>query len=683
MTIKTLDPSPFKHMCMTIGGLPSSYMESMTYYEALTYLMNYLEKEVVPVVNNNSEVVKELKSFVEHYFDNLDVQEEINNKLDDMAESGQLTDIIAQYLQLAGVLSFNTVADLVSAENIVDGSTAKTLGKLSYADGLGSFYKIRSLTSSDVIDGDKLIALNVSNTLVAEKIVNYELELAGLTKNTTSLAHMFNANIYGNVQGSCCDEDGHLYIYDCNNDSQPEIKVYDLANNNKLLRTIAIQSFTTTTEHGGNDMTYLNGKIYCLREGFQHSSIMVYDIASGSETTIYPPLDLTVVDHISSLAAVDNDHMYLMCDKTNTSIKSIDQLKLYMYTLSTNSVVEVPILNNNHVISNNLSTAGGIEYMNGYIFMVVNGDCGVIVFKKTVNGFELVANQSVDQFDRYGFSSGEFESITRLPATIYGAGSMAIITRTNGKADDTLGKKYITTGYLFNPFFVETRDLKSYWHPSVGTGHTSDIVYLEVGTDDINYEDGTTAYPFKSTERAIACLTRGTMTFYSKIVCNNGGTFGLPSMGGATTQIRIEGGSSAVKNTFILKCGDHINVSNVKLVLKFLTIDTGLIYMDYSEIYCREVNVNNNGTYATPQEGVFVCYGSRLHLGNTTINCNSHTPYGVVLNNHSEGQLNATVTNNTGTKIYSVAGSSMLLCHTSATVNIQGSSIVLTNGLNP
>lgn len=91
----------FTKMCCTIGNLPTSYMISMTYEEQLIWLCNYLEKTVIPAVNNNAEATEELqrlylelKRYVDDYFENLDVQEEINNKLDEMAESGELADII-------------------------------------------------------------------------------------------------------------------------------------------------------------------------------------------------------------------------------------------------------------------------------------------------------------------------------------------------------------------------------------------------------------------------------------------------------------------------------------------------------------------------------------------------------------------------------------------------------------
>ena len=84
-------------------AIPLAFDESMSYYETLCGLLYYLKNTIIPTVNNNADAVAELqslyeqlRSYVDNYFTNLDVQQEINNKLDQMAESGQLTDIIAQ-----------------------------------------------------------------------------------------------------------------------------------------------------------------------------------------------------------------------------------------------------------------------------------------------------------------------------------------------------------------------------------------------------------------------------------------------------------------------------------------------------------------------------------------------------------------------------------------------------------
>ena len=84
-------------------AIPLAFDESMSYYETLCGLLSYLKDTVIPALNNNADAIIEVQSlmtqlqdYVDNYFKNLDVQQEINNKLDAMAESGQLTDIIAK-----------------------------------------------------------------------------------------------------------------------------------------------------------------------------------------------------------------------------------------------------------------------------------------------------------------------------------------------------------------------------------------------------------------------------------------------------------------------------------------------------------------------------------------------------------------------------------------------------------
>lgn len=96
--------APFKHFCMSIGAIPTSYKDSLDYYENLLWLIKYLEETIIPTVNNNGEAVSELqtlyielKNYVDNYFTNLDVQEEINNKLDEMVESGDFDIILDRY----------------------------------------------------------------------------------------------------------------------------------------------------------------------------------------------------------------------------------------------------------------------------------------------------------------------------------------------------------------------------------------------------------------------------------------------------------------------------------------------------------------------------------------------------------------------------------------------------------
>ena len=45
---------PFKRFCMSIGELPTSYLETMINYEILVLITKYLRQQVVQTVNNNS-----------------------------------------------------------------------------------------------------------------------------------------------------------------------------------------------------------------------------------------------------------------------------------------------------------------------------------------------------------------------------------------------------------------------------------------------------------------------------------------------------------------------------------------------------------------------------------------------------------------------------------------------------
>lgn len=173
--------SPFAHFCCTIGNLPTSYMISLTYEEQLLWLCNYLEKTVIPAVNTNAEAVAELqnlyvvlKNYVDNYFNNLDVQDEINKKLDEMAQNGTLQEIITQYINSTALWCFDNVEQMKQETNLINGSYTKTNGYYSINDGGQAFYKIRELLENEIIDNGSIIELN--NGLVAEiifdKIVN-------------------------------------------------------------------------------------------------------------------------------------------------------------------------------------------------------------------------------------------------------------------------------------------------------------------------------------------------------------------------------------------------------------------------------------------------------------------------------------------------------------------------------
>lgn len=119
----------FRFWCQKV--LPIVYDDSLSYYELLNKVINYLNNVIADVANvehnvgelNDSyislqsyvnehmqeivDVVNEYTEFTTNYFNNLDVQEEINTKLDEMASDGSLS-------RLFGPIVAATAPDIIT-----------------------------------------------------------------------------------------------------------------------------------------------------------------------------------------------------------------------------------------------------------------------------------------------------------------------------------------------------------------------------------------------------------------------------------------------------------------------------------------------------------------------------------------------------------------------------------------
>ena len=81
----------FRFWCQKV--IPLVYDDSLSYYELLCKVVNYLNnviedlKKMGEDTTNLYNAFEQLQNYVNNYFDNLDVQEEINKKLDEMAKT--------------------------------------------------------------------------------------------------------------------------------------------------------------------------------------------------------------------------------------------------------------------------------------------------------------------------------------------------------------------------------------------------------------------------------------------------------------------------------------------------------------------------------------------------------------------------------------------------------------------
>ena len=96
--------TPFKlFLCNNSFPFIEEDFDSLTNYQLLSKIVGYIQSQIIPTIDETTEAQNnvltkfiELKNFVDNYFNNLDVQEEINKKLDTMATDGTLENIINQ-----------------------------------------------------------------------------------------------------------------------------------------------------------------------------------------------------------------------------------------------------------------------------------------------------------------------------------------------------------------------------------------------------------------------------------------------------------------------------------------------------------------------------------------------------------------------------------------------------------
>lgn len=270
---------PFKMQVLTNFPYIEADFDALTNYQLLCKIVEYLNA----VIHNENEVTEEvtglynayvsLQNYVNNYFDNLDVQEEINNKLDEMAEDGTLADIIADYIRLKGQLVYNSVAEMKAATNLYNGSFAKTYGFTTYNDGGGALYKVRTITNDDIVDEMTIIAL-YDDSLIAEFIGN--------TIDVRQYGAVENADISNILNKALNDNNKDVYI-----NGNYKVSQTITAIKSKSIKGSGSLTFNNSTGDGLvlGDSIILDGITLIADTGFVNN-LLVYDGSIGERT--YP-----------------------------------------------------------------------------------------------------------------------------------------------------------------------------------------------------------------------------------------------------------------------------------------------------------------------------------------------------------------------------------------------------------
>ena len=199
-------------------------------YHLMMQILHYLREQL----KDYRDLVVKVEE-LENWFKNLDVQEEIDNKLEEMVESGELQEIISEYLNSQAIFGYNNVESMKSATNLIDGSYAKTLGYYSIDDGGSALYKIRNITNEDTVDEVKILAME-NDELVAEyigKAIN--LAQAGCKLNDDSFDNSERINIACSLFDEVIIPYGTYYVQNMIECNTSKCVLHGLSFNSKIV----------------------------------------------------------------------------------------------------------------------------------------------------------------------------------------------------------------------------------------------------------------------------------------------------------------------------------------------------------------------------------------------------------------------------------------------------------------
>lgn len=429
---------PFRFWCQKV--LPLVYDDELSYYELLCKVVDYLNK-TMENVNSLSENFDELqqmfntlKEYVNNYFKNLDIEEEINKKLDDMANDGTLNILLQMHARMV-LPSTDTTGntDTLNIQTMLD--------KFGYVELFTGIYYTNAPLK--LKSGNAIIGSGNENTVIecssdfctfdennsADKLVlkNFRVndasgEHIGLNFNGTTTQpytgirysfienmHLFGFNTCVNIRGAWCVKFNHCRFESnnlcvnqsgtCNNIEYTECQFYGKQNVStgiKITGDNGAENYGIYLNNCDFEKHYYGLNLYsCVGVSINNLYIEKIDTAINADNAINLVLNggtLTAVNRVANITKTQPISLY------NTT--TFTMLNVYVrYNKSEKSCLvyvsnKVPVYIKNITVAN---MKGGSVYLNN-----TDGETNY-----DYNGDYYIENLSTQNFNgRYTSSKG-------------------------------------------------------------------------------------------------------------------------------------------------------------------------------------------------------------------------------------------------------------------------------------
>lgn len=357
--------------CWTIGMIPSSYKESLTYEEQLISIGNYLETNVIPALNNNALAVQELqnlflqlKNYIENFIDNLDLQDEVNNKIDDMISKNYFNNdyfkIVPEPYMLYQQGSGYSMQGMAYGNNMI-----AQYYERSFPNGTLNFYNYqdRTFVSSSQIPaghGNDMVFIDNNIYIVLTK------SASGLSDNKTIGIYNTDTSAFTTINPfnsltsySCCfgitkfDNNTLIVALAKENDQFQNVA---FAKWNIITNDITILPITNNTPNMNfyqytQSIEYFNGKLYVLVSNT--NALITFSVSENSLRF----LNINVLGYTDTMGQPygefegltnDGQNLLLSSRMLENLYNSAQIIKVYRFNPNTN----LPIINYSYPIDN-------------------------------------------------------------------------------------------------------------------------------------------------------------------------------------------------------------------------------------------------------------------------------------------------------------------------------------------
>lgn len=450
--------------------------DALTDYELICKVVEYLNK-VIDQTNNLTDATvgiidafNVLQEYIAHYFDTLDVQDEVNKKIEEMVESGELEALV------------NVPA------------TAEKLGGIKVGDSLD-------------ITEDGVLSVN-TNELKKKGFVDggmhtpeYLFTRYCQTGSTTS----FDATVPREMEGIVHTGENKIVVFyrpsTVNNASLVKFEEIDYSDktNLQILRTGTVSGIGSANSACYNPTT---GKIYTYVSGSTYAVIDYATFSYGGTINI-PDIELA-----SCMAYDQVEDKYYITEGVNVWELNITTLDTTLIFTRSNNDLKTPLQ--------------GFEARNGKFYFALNNPRSIV---ETDNTGEITRIISLDDYDNIGHYSAYIADITfvddyNILITPHMEGDYVEMTRGKSSYYINYVEKVNINGNNFEDTVVN------------GILHSKEI-YVDTSllADGLAYTDGSSAHKLPMVSEYLnnkykkaynfRCIQTGTVTYYGTLILHD------------------------------------------------------------------------------------------------------------------------------------------------------------------